>query len=189
VDSSASFRGQKISLLGKKKIKGLSDALARKAAIAAALAQSEGADLLVFVTDLDGGSRTRTKVQKRSELERKGQAIGEGAELGEAELRCIPGIPCRTIEAWALGDMATVELIGGDRDHMPAGKLAEELWGKVRDPSSNHPKMVFERVLGRTATRRDFSEIAERADLTRVRRNCSLSFEPFADALEECASS
>lgn len=138
------FDGQKVSLLGKKRVRGLREALERKAWVASVLAQNAEADLLVFVADLDRGSGMG-KRRATVDISRKSNVIRRGCETNTGgQLECVPGIPCRTIEAWALGDLAAVEsLLGtGKSIRLPGGKGPEELWGAPGDPKSNHPKMV-----------------------------------------------
>jgi hypothetical protein len=102
------------------------------------------------------------------------------------ELACVPGIACRTIEAWALGDRDAVAAACrlGKAVELPDGKKPEELWGKPRDSDSNHPKMVLKRIVGRKPTREDFAAIAERANIDTIRDSCPISFAPFAAELK-----
>lgn len=184
LDRRTEFSGQKVSVLGKKRFQGLKDALARKGYIASVLAENAGAEVLVFVTDLDGGNNVRTERQREAEIERKTEAVREGANASGAQLICVAGVCCRTIEAWAMGDLAAVEAIAGKPVELPAGKKPEDLWGKPRDPESDHPKSVLARMLGRVASQEDLNEIASRADLQAVMTNCSISFAPFAADLQ-----
>jgi hypothetical protein len=186
IGSRVTFAGQKVSLLGKKPVRGIREILEKKAAVAAQLADLAESDLLVFVADLDRGSGTRQR-EAAVDIERRSEEIRRGCEAQTAGcLECVPGIPCRTIEAWALGDpAAVVSLIGpGKPVRLPDGKSPEELWGKPRDPASGHPKMVLRRILGRTGGQEDLGRIAECADLRTMRKACPLSFEPSAAELE-----
>jgi len=189
IGSRVTFDGQKVSLLGKKPVRGLRGALERKAWMASLLAENAESDLLVFVTDLDRSSGTR-RSDAVKDIERKSEMINRGCQsqaVGRVE--CVPGIPCRTIEAWAMGDPAAVaSLVGaGDSVRLPGGKGPEGLWGKPRDPDSDHPKMVLKRILGHEGTQEDLGKIAEHADIRAVRQACPLSFEPFATDLEAVA--
>jgi hypothetical protein len=186
IGSRVAFDGQKVSLLGKEPVRGLREILERKAWMAAQLARNAESDLLVFVTDLDKGSgmgqkAAVTEIKTRSAMIRKGSQAGASGEFA-----CVPGIACRTIEAWALGDRAAVaELLGSAQPvELPPGKGPEDLWGKPRDPGSSHPKVVLKRILGRSATQEDLSKIAECAEIEIVREACPLSFDPFAVELE-----
>lgn len=189
VEVDVSFDGQKVSLFGRARVRGLKDALARKAYIAATLARATGSDVLIFITDLDKGSGTGQR-QAREEIERRSKEIRKGSAEGSGgAVVCVPGIPCRTIEAWALSDRRAIERINsGGPARLPDGKRPEELWGERHDPNSNHPKMVLARILGREATQDDLSKIAEDADIESMREVCSLSFEPFASELENAVA-
>lgn len=190
VTSEAAFDGTKVALLSKKRVSRRREALEGQARVAVALATNAESDLLVFVRDLDrGGGTGRQKAA--ADIRRMSEEIRRGCETHTAEdLKCVPGIACRTVEAWALGDRAAVAETCSFAEpvELPDGKGPEELWGAPRDPSSNHPKMVLKRILGRDGTQRDLSAIAERADLKAVRKSCPLSFEPFAAELEEAAA-
>jgi Domain of unknown function (DUF4276) len=186
VRSEAAFDGAKVTLLSKKRVSSRREALEGQARLAVALATNAGSNLLVFVRDLDRGSGTGRR-KAAAEIKRMSEEIRRGCETHAAEdLQCVPGIPCRTIEAWALGDRAAVAELCGSTEpvELPDGKAPEDLWGKPRDPSSNHPKMILKRILGRDGTQQDLSTIAERADPKAVRESCPLSFEPFAAELE-----
>lgn len=191
IGADVSFDGQKIALLGKARVSRSKDALAKKAFIAGLLAVNAGSDLLVFIADLDRGSGTGTR-SARADIERRSAAIKGGADEAAAAdgLDCVPGIPCRTVEAWAIADLAAVAALTDSSApvRLPKGKGPEELWGKPRDSDSNHPKMVLERMLGRPATQDDLSRIAASADLILMRSECSLSFDPFAAKLEAAAA-
>jgi hypothetical protein len=187
VGSRLTFDGQKVSLLGKKPVKGIREILERKAWMAAQLARNAEVDLLVFVSDLDKGSGAGRKAAI-ADIEKRRAMIRDGGRAGAGEdFSCVPGIACRTIEAWAMGDRHAVAALLGPSETvtLPGGKGPEDLWGSPRDPHSNHPKVVLGRILGREATRDDLSWIAEQADLKTVRASCPLSFEPFAAELEK----
>jgi hypothetical protein len=179
------FEGQKVSLLGRVAIPGLHQALERKARIAAQLAEYAESDLLVFIVDLDRGSGTGRQ-KAASDIKKREKAISMGFQHGvESGLVCAPGIACRTIEAWALGDRVAVGSMtdSGDPVDLPSRKQPEDLWGEPHEPTSNHPKMVLHRLLGRTVTQDDLSEIAGIADIPTMRSTCPMSFEPFAAKL------
>ena len=186
VGSRAEFDGAKVALLGKKRVSRRGEALDAQASLAAALAINAESELLVFVRDLDGGSG-RDKRKAKSDIRRMSADIRRAAEPWSGESpTCVPGIPCRTIEAWALGDLAAVDAACRPSvpAELPAGKGPEDLWGKRHDPDSDHPKMVLRRIVGGDVTREDFASIAERSDVENVRQACPLSFEPFVAELE-----
>lgn len=176
------FKGRKLSLLPKARTRSLGDALARRGLMAALIAEQQGAELLVLVTDLDRGSGRKDRPARA--IEQKQVPIARGCGEAEAEVAHVIGIACRTIEAWALGDLAAVGSIGAGRAALPPGKNPEQLWGKPRDPGSNHPKFVLARALDRRATSDDLRRIAEQADLEQVAMSCPLSFRPFWEELE-----
>jgi hypothetical protein len=189
VGSDVSFDGQKVSLLGKVRVTTLRQALARKAFVAALLAEDAGSDLLVFVMDLDRGTGTGSRAAA-ADIEKRRAAIRSGCEAGAGGgLGCAAAVPCRTIEAWALADRAAIAslLDSSDPVVLPENKKPEDLWGQPRKTGSKHPKVVLAQILGRQASRADLSEIAERADIKRLRESCPLSFEPFASDLEAAA--
>lgn len=189
VGQGVSFDGQKVSLLGKVRVRTLRQALARKAFVAAMLAEDAGSDLLVFAVDLDRGSGSGRRAAE-SDLEARRRAIHAGCrEAAEDKLACAAAVACRTIEAWALADRDAVATAFGIARpiELPGGKEPEELWGRPRDPAGNHPKFVLARIIGRKASRDDLSEIAERADIAQLKRACPLSFEPFLAELEAAA--
>ena len=112
--------------------------------------------------------------------------IRKGCDAAGKGLACVPAVACRTIEAWALGDLAAVAALIGSRKppSLPENKRPEDLWGQPRKQDSNHPKVVLARILGRSATQDDLGKIAERASIGTLRGACTLSFEPFASELE-----
>jgi Domain of unknown function (DUF4276) len=186
VGSRAVFDGSKVALLSKRRVSRCQEALEAQAELAAALAVNAESELLVFVKDLDSGSDSRRRnpaadVRQMSNEIRRGSSSSSGSEL-----ECVPGIACRTIEAWALGDRDAVVAAChlGEAVELPNGKKPEELWGKPRDSSSNHPKMVLKRIVGRKPTREDFAAIAEYANVDTIRDSCPISFAPFAAELE-----
>lgn len=170
------------------------DLQAENASRALALASALGASALVFSCDTDKTSGIRAK---RLERQRRLRELRESAEDGFAHTRALDAdaaaihtaiaIPCRMIEAWALGDReALADLLdvpSRELDYAPP----EELWGDEHDPGSDHPKRVWERV---TAGRIAFSEIAEATTPATLEKSCPDSFPPFARdvdrALQQC---
>lgn len=190
ITTETAFDGAKVALLSKKRVSRRREALKGQVRLAVALATNAGSDLLVFVKDLDRGSGTGRR-KAAADIKGISEEIRRGCEAQAAgDFKCVPGIPCRTIEAWALGDRAAVaELCGSAKPvELPDGKAPEDLWGKPHNPSSNHPKMVLKRILGRDGTQQDLSAIAERADPKALRESCPLSFRPFAIELEEAVA-
>lgn len=179
LDCSPAFRGRKLASLPRNRLRGATNVLTHKAAAAAAIAETQGADILVIVTDLDGRSAQRDRRQARRMLEVKRRALRQGVKGFTSAV----GVPCRTVEAWALGDLNALKMLFGDGvDAVPAGS-PEDLWGGSRDADSNHPKQVLRRVVGRKATTDDLNAIAEASDLAVLRDRCPMSFDPFATDL------
>lgn len=186
VGGKPTFEGAKVALLGKKRVSQRGEALEGQARVAAALAVNAESDLLIFVRDLDRGSGTGKK-QAAADIKRMCGEINRGFRShADASLGCVPGIPCRTIEAWALGDAkAVIDACPAVTSvDLPDGKDPEKLWGKPRNPESNHPKMVFKRIVGDEPTQAIMSAIAARIDIGNLREACPLSFEPFVSKLE-----
>lgn len=182
---SLAFQGRKLATLPREQLKGSKDVLIRRAAAAVAIAETLGASLLVFATDLDGGSLLRDRRRAKQAHDGKRAVLREGCEV--AEVPCVIAVPCRTIEAWALGDASALQsLFGGDPER-ELDRPPEDLWGNPRDPTSNHPKQVLRRVVGRVATSHDLSTIAETSDPATLRESCPVSFVPFADELTAAA--
>lgn len=175
-----------------------STGLAKKASDALRLAEDAGARAVVFVADVDreGGSK-KTTGERRRRREKIAGDIRRGFEQAKRTTPALGAIvtiaatPVRMIEAWALGDPAALRAIGGGtfaEEHL--ANSPEALWGAKRDPESNHPKRVIQRVLGREPSRDDLAAIADSADLVLLRTSCPESFEPFAQevaaAVLEC---
>jgi Domain of unknown function (DUF4276) len=179
-----SFRGTQIKTLGREKIRGLTEAWSRKARQARALAVYERADAVVLAGDVDSSAGERAS---RLEAERRIEEIAEAMHAGFESLSGPPWVgatPCRTIEAWALGDLdAAFGVAGVARIELP--KKPEELWGKPSDPASNHPKCVLKRVFGGSVSSSDYARIASEADLDVLSRECPLSFPSFAAAVTD----
>ena len=141
------------------------------------LAVSEGCDGLVLLRDADGSD-------DRRELNLRGLA-----DAATRSLRPIPavlGLEIRTLEAWLLADAgAFATVMRQRRPTLP--KAPEELWGKVRDQTSNHPKVVLARIvhdLGGTCDRYLAARLAEHADLDVLARECPIGFGAFKRDVE-----
>jgi len=189
--SRVTFEGQKVSLIGKKRVSGLKEVAEKKAWMASLLAENVGADLLVYVRDLDKESGTsKSRRETIGAIARKREQIVRGCEAYTDAIRCVPGIPCRMIEAWAMGDLVAVAQVSDfvTSVKLPSGKGPEELWGERSDPMSDHPKNVLKRIFGGKYTQEDMRRVAELADIRMVRKKCPLSFEPFAAELEEAVA-
>jgi hypothetical protein len=188
------FSGAKLSTIPKERVKSGLEGHARKAAQAVSMALAEGARAVVYIADVDktsGRAADATERKKRIDLLREeieaGFEVARSADEDAASLILIAATPCRMIEAWALGDTSAVAEVGG----LSPQSLArpEELWGDEQDPSSNHPKRVLARLLGKSPSRDDFAAIAEAADPERIRSSCPTTFEPFAQAVLKATES
>jgi hypothetical protein len=187
LDGALEFAGRQLRLFGKRKVTGLTDAISRKAYLAAIFALDAEADALVFVTDTDKPEGRNTVAQARKRIRELRAAIELGFErAGYSRDRRVIGTPCRTIEAWALADLGAVKDVAraDSMPRLPGNKKPEELWGEPHDPSSGHPKCVLARIFGRDVAVSDLADIAERADLEVLRAECPLSFAPFVTELE-----
>jgi hypothetical protein len=173
------FKGAKLSSFGGKPVTGLRDALARKAFHAKALAEFERAEVLILATDVD--STTGERVEKR--IRKLKDAIHEGFAKSDGPVS-IAATPCRTIEAWALGDTDAVGEVARVED-VSLPKRAEDLWGTPTDPSSNHPKCVLHRIFGGDPGTESYAAIAATADLDQIAVACPLSFGPFIEDLRK----
>ncbi|WP_395156253.1 hypothetical protein [Ilumatobacter sp.] len=160
------FDGQKVTALGKRKIRGAKTALGRKAAIAAVLAEALEADILVYSMDADHAFKRR-----RAELVQYLQ--GQGMPFAVAVAK-------ETVEAWVMGDPAAVAAI--EPDVAPPPK-PEHLWGKPKEPDSDHPKQFLRRLVDRNPDREDFAAAGEAALPSQLCQRCPESFKPFADEI------
>ena len=176
------FRGTQIKVLGRERIRGLADAWSRKACQARQLAAYERADAVVLTGDVDSSAGERAS---RREAQRRVAKISESMRVGFESVDGPPFVgatPCRTVEAWALGDIATACRVAGVTA-FTVPRAAEELWGKPNDPASNHPKCVLTRIFGGEVSTSHYARIASEVDLEILAAECPLSFTPFATAL------
>jgi hypothetical protein len=157
----------------------------RRAYLAARIAQSEDADVVIFLHDVDTATGKSGQAAAERHMDRMRAAVENGFAQAGTGLRCVAGTPLRTVEAWALGDMRAVARASGRKQPASLPKPPEELWGPARDPSSNHPKHVLHRQFEHQPGHEDYATIAEHADLDVLSRNCPKSFAPFADGLRD----
>lgn len=180
------FDGRKLTHLPKKPMgKPRAGKLqAENASQSLALASALGASALVLAFDTDKASGTparRVERQKRlRELRASAEAGFAHAREGDPDAAAIHtavAIPCRMIEAWALGDRAALARLLGVRPAALDYREPEDLWGDEGDPESSHPKCVWQRV---TEDRVDFAQIGAAAAPAALARACPDSFPPFA---------
>ena len=179
VDGPVEFCGVASSLsLGPEPPRSLTGKLEQRAHQAVALADLENCDLVVIHTDADEKAAGK-KVPKKYESRRAQVQKGIDA-AGSDRPPAVPAVPIATTEAWALADP---EAVKARRAHTKHGndlrKAPETLWGAPHDPTSNHPKMLLERVLGHAASHGEQAAIAAAMDLDVARKRCPLSLEPF----------
>jgi hypothetical protein len=185
------FQGRKLTHLPKKPLgKPRAGKLqAENASQALALAAALGANALVLSFDTDktsGAPAKRVERQRRLRELRKSAEHGFGhARAGDPDVAAIPtaiAIPCRMIEAWALGDREALagllEISPGDLEPY---REPEDLWGDDEDRDSSHPKCVWKRV---TSDRVEFAEIGAAVAPTALAKACPDSFPPFADDVD-----
>lgn len=191
------FVGRKIVHLPKtphgRRLKQLqADAATRALALASAL--EARALVLVFDADKSHGKKA-TRIERRRRLNELRASALDGFravrvdDIDAKAIHTAVAIPCRMIEAWGLADRAALStLLGEDPASLDYGP-PEGLWGDEKDPSSNHPKRVWERVTRGEVT---FSAVAEQVDVATLERECPESFPPFARdveaALDTCAA-
>jgi dihydrofolate reductase len=134
-------------------------------------------DGLVLLRDAD-----RERERRELNLEGLRAARARSARVIPAVL----GLEIETLEAWLLADAdAFARGLGIRRPDLP--RSAEQLWGDRRDPRSNHPKLVYGRVLqelGRKNDRATAAALAEHADLDVIARECPEGFGRFKRDLE-----
>jgi hypothetical protein len=189
------FDGRKIAILPREKLADAKGAMQRKAAMALSLAAASNCSVLVLVSDLDrtsGVAASRTERQKRwkqrlSEIQAGFSAARDRSPELEGT-RAIPAIPCRMIEAWALGDSEAVKVVA-DGQLGCEWRSPEELWGREADSSSEHPKCVLDRALGRRHSAADLAAIASESRLDTLEFRCPDSFAPFLRALSQTVTS
>lgn len=149
------------------------------AALMYSLAVDEGCDGLVVLRDAD------RETHRRDEQNRKG--LVEAAARATRRIPAVLGLEIRTLEAWLLADAgAFVKVLGNARPALP--RSPEELWGKVNDRRSNHPKVVLERLVrraGKLCDRHLAARLAEAADLDVIARECPQGFGAFKRDLEQ----
>lgn len=161
---------------------------AENASRALAFASARDMNALVFSCDTDKSSGTRaSRVERQRRLRSLRESVEEGFEHTRADdadaanIQTAIAIPCRMMEAWALGDRAALaELL-----EVPSAALdyrdPEDLWGDEHAEGSDHPKQVWERVTGGEI---EFSDIGAAAAPAALAHTCPDSFPPFAEDVE-----
>jgi len=175
------FDGQKVTALPRKPSR--APGHGRKAGQALVLAWNAGSDALVFIKDTDGEDPSSV----RDDIER-GFAEAREVTPQVCDVVALCATPCNMMEAWALGDRSALAAHAGKSPGLLRYRNPETLSGDERDPDSKHPKRVLERILDRPATSADFAALAGSADLSVLRRECSLSFLPFAKSVTRAAA-
>jgi len=182
VGPSTEFRAATTLSLGQKPPKTVKSKLAQRAHQAVALADALECDAVVIHTDVD--ERATTDAPPDGYKRRRDQLAAGVAAAGAARPPAVFALPIATTEAWALADPDAVRARSSASAHASdLDRLPETLWGKPHDPSSNHPKMLLERVLGRAASHREQRAISSVMDLDVARARCPRSLAPFLDEL------
>jgi hypothetical protein len=167
---------------------------AENASRALAFASALDMNALVLSCDTDKTLGTRAKrVERQRRLRELRESVKDGFAFTREDdkdagaIQTAIAIPCRMIEAWALGDRESLAvLLSKSARDLNYGD-PEELWGGEDDPDSDHPKCVWQRV---TDGGIDFAEIGAAATPSALAKACPDSFPPFAEdverALDEC---
>ncbi|MHB8418785.1 MAG: hypothetical protein ACYDCL_11965 [Myxococcales bacterium] len=152
------------------------------------LARTDGCAALLFLHDVDKqAGRTASEVERRRLSREMQAAIKEGLDAArerDADLEDLPvvvGLPCRMIEAWVLGSHCALQ------PFLPPGSepppRPEDLWGAEKDPTSDHPKRVLQRALGREPRMEEFTDLGLAADPDEIAETCPESFRPFRESI------
>ena len=167
--------------LGTKAPKSVKGALAKRAFQAVTYADAEDCDLAVIHTDADEAASTKKAPPNwtaRRKILRSGvDQAGPGAPPAAL------AVPVATTEAWALADADVVRKRAVVKD-AAVKKSPELLWGAPHDPTSNHPKCLLQRLLGKPAGAAVQAELAAVMDLQVARKRCPRSLEPFLAEVE-----
>ena len=143
----------------------------------------------IFYADADakdGSAKTAPEAKKY--YREVYQAAASGLEMGE-EKTFIPMIPLKMIENWLLADEDAFEYVFGKKPKLP--QKPELIWGDKRDPDSDYPKNLLERVLRdvsddqNDSCRETFCRLAKAADVSVLRTKCKISFERFYQDFRE----
>lgn len=169
---------RRLPALGPKPPASVKAALARKAHKAALLASADGCEAIVLHSDTDDAAKVGDRTRAPAALAERRSSLADGVAAAGAEVAAIYAVPVATTEAWLLADHTAVEGASGDTSEAALKKWPETLWGHAHQPSSDHPKMVFNRATdGSQETRQ---AIAETSSVTTLEERCPLSFAPFA---------
>jgi hypothetical protein len=184
------FEGAKLTMLAKTRVRTPAALFTRHAAQAYALAEVEECAAVVFATDVDrerGTKRTRAEARERIATLRSSikRGFADAAAESGRDLLTVIATPCRTIEAWALGDPAALGEVAGERVDPTVCSRPEDRWGDEDDPDSDHPKRMLQRIVG---DRPDLATIAELASPEAVAAACPLSFAPFVKEVQTALS-
>ena len=176
LDANPTFIGDHSLSLGIRPPKSLKGKLVQRAHRAVALADVKDCCLVVVHTDAD---ERATKDRPPAGCISRTEHLRAGVDAaGDGRPPAILAVPIATTESWALGDADCVRDLGVTDD--PAlNRDPETLWGKPHEPSSNHPKCLLERVLGRAASHRVQAQIAETMDIEAAANRCPRSLRPF----------
>lgn len=147
-----------------------------KALFSKLIAAPQGYNLVVFMVDTDSN--------KRSDWRRIRSQIIDGFDRKpDVEVKGVPCVPMSTSESWLLADKQAWQKIGlADLAVLP--KKPENLWGKPRDPQSNHPHQFFRRVCIEAEvpdSRETRVQLADFSNIGTLQSACPTSFAVFAE--------
>ena len=146
------------------------------------LCKEKGYSYGVYYCDADRESGMKNSDEKAiiNRYEEVYSEVKEG--LDSVNKHYIPMISCRIIENWILADKAAIrELYGKTNVDYNVNKV-ENLWGDKRNPQSNYPKCIIERLHNASvkksikgkSNREIYVNIAQIQNLQEVEHNLSL---------------
>lgn len=131
--------------------------------------------------DRDSGTDNSSEAVAHKRYDGVYQQVLEGLEVLE---NAIPMIPLRIIENWILGDKNCLKQDFHIKNLPDYSNKTELLWGDKRNPESNYPKCIVDRIR-KSADKRyqgtSFYEISKDASIAELKKNCEYSYGRFYD--------
>jgi len=165
---------------------------AMKAYVCCEIASGENCSVVAVFVDGDKHCRNehqKTKaphvVKKRVTEIREELKTGFNHSPKKDDIKTIRMVPMRMIECWLMADAGAFgKITGTNPTTQLKGKNLECLWGDKRDPDSDYPKNVLNRLLEGTrysANRETYRLIAEEINIETLAEQCPISAKPFID--------